>query len=149
MTGSAKKYLLCKIKRVEVEAGRSQRSYIKKPIAPLKITSNTSKNVDKYWYQRYSLFSKFDEGVSINEQSWAVMIPEAVSEYIAGKIKYEAVANLYAGVGGDAIKLANTCNKVIAWDESEINMKSMYINSKIYGSENIEIAVNLSAVLKK
>ncbi len=44
------------------------------------------------------------------------MVPEAVSEYIAGKIKYETVANLYAGVGGDAIKLANTCGKVIAWD---------------------------------
>lgn len=41
-----------------------------------------------------------------------------MSEYVASKIKCEKVLNLFSGTGGDAIKLANTCNKVIATDMS-------------------------------
>jgi methylase of polypeptide subunit release factors len=37
------------------------------------------------------------------------------------------------GVGGDAIKLANTCNKVIAYDCDINNLKCVEINKKIYG----------------
>jgi hypothetical protein len=47
--------------------------------------------------------------------------------------------NIFSGVGGEAIKLANTCNKVIALDPSDANLKSIYLNSKIYSTEKITI----------
>lgn len=95
--------------------------------------------MDKYWQNRYFLFEKFDEGISINDQSWPIVVPEAVSEYISEMLKCETVVNLSCGVGGDAIKLANSCRKVIAWDSDESNLRCAHVNSRVYSSDNIQI----------
>ena len=35
----------------------------------------------KYWLQRYTLFSRFDEGVKMDEEGWYSVTPEAVARY--------------------------------------------------------------------
>jgi methylase of polypeptide subunit release factors len=52
------------------------------------------------------------------------------------------VVNLCCGVGSDAIKIANVCGKVFAWDSKMNNIECMKINTKIYGVDNIKIINN-------
>lgn len=69
-------------------------------------------------------------------------MPEAVSDHVASQVKCETVVNMCCGVGGDAIKLANTCNRVYAWDGNIGSLQCLHINSKIYSAENISIMDN-------
>ena len=41
---------------------------------------------DKYWAQRKRLFSKFDEGVQLDKESWYSVTPEAIAGHIAQRI---------------------------------------------------------------
>lgn len=69
-----------------------------------------------------------------------MVVPEAVSEHISAMLKCETIVNLCCGIGGDAIKLANSCRKVIAWDPDESNLRSAHVNTRVYSSDNIELA---------
>jgi len=40
---------------------------------------------DKYWAQRYRLFSKFDDGIQLDPESWYSVTPEAIASHIAAK----------------------------------------------------------------
>ena len=94
--------------------------------------------LDQFWNQRYLFFSKFDEGIKIDEDSWGTTTPEAVAEYIASKIRFETILDGYCGIGSHSIKFANTCNHVISNDSNPIRLKFMLDNAKVYNVENIE-----------
>ena len=66
------------------------------------------------------------------------MTPEAVAEYIAKKIRCEVVLDGFCGAGGDSIKLANTCSRVIANDIDFRKTNCLNNNAKVYGASNIE-----------
>ena len=40
---------------------------------------------EKYWYQRYRYFSKYDEGIKLNNESWYSVTPEQIAHDIATK----------------------------------------------------------------
>jgi trimethylguanosine synthase len=42
--------------------------------------------IKKYWSQRYRLFSKWNEGIRMDKESWFSVTPEKIAEHIAGKI---------------------------------------------------------------
>ena len=71
------------------------------------------------------------------------MIPEVVSDHIASKIKCNVVLNIFCGVGGESIKLASSCGKVIATDLCGEKLRCLQNNAKIYGVENLEIKSNM------
>ena len=37
----------------------------------------------KYWLQRYTLFSRFDEGVALDEEGWYSVTPEAIARHVS------------------------------------------------------------------
>jgi hypothetical protein len=37
----------------------------------------------QYWAQRYRLFSRYDEGIQLDEESWYSVTPEKIAEHIA------------------------------------------------------------------
>ena len=39
--------------------------------------------LNKYWKKRYFLFSKFDRGVKIDDESWYSVTPEPMAKHIA------------------------------------------------------------------
>lgn len=39
--------------------------------------------IAKYWAQRYRLFSRFDEGIQLDRESWYSVTPEKIAEHIA------------------------------------------------------------------
>ena len=66
--------------------------------------------VAKYWRQRYSLFSKYDEGIELDEEGWFSVTPEAVAARHADLCGAAAVViDAFAGVGGNAIQFAVKC----------------------------------------
>lgn len=70
----------------------------------------------KYWDQRYRLFSRFDRGVRMDNESWYSVTPESISQHIAqhcldvltrAKVEMEHLANETAKVARKAAALAN------------------------------------------
>ena len=43
-----------------------------------------SQQVAKYWMQRYSLWSRYDAGVVMDEEGWFSVTPEVVALHHAG-----------------------------------------------------------------
>ncbi|PWN23083.1 S-adenosyl-L-methionine-dependent methyltransferase [Microstroma glucosiphilum] len=86
------------------------------------------KEMTKYWYSRYRLFSRFDEGVLMDAQSWFSVTPEVVAARIASRCLYPllhqqpqgqkqphrskaqggevVILDLFCGAGGNAIQFA-------------------------------------------
>lgn len=41
----------------------------------------------KYWSKRYYLFSKFDRGIKIDDESWYSVTPEPMAKHIASRVE--------------------------------------------------------------
>ncbi|KAJ1897769.1 Trimethylguanosine synthase [Kickxella alabastrina] len=112
----------------------------------------------KYWNNRYSFFSRFDEGIQIDEEGWYSVTPEVIAEDTAQRIsqlfnrntefktkKGEelygrfCVIDAFCGVGGNAIKFAEWCEHVIAIDIDPVRLAMARHNAEVYGvSDRIE-----------
>lgn len=62
--------------------------------------------VEKYWLQRYNLFSKYDEGIKMDEEGWFSVTPEEVAIRHAWRCRGRVVIDCFCGVGGNAIQFA-------------------------------------------
>ncbi|CAH7689071.1 RNA cap guanine-N2 methyltransferase, partial [Phakopsora pachyrhizi] len=89
------------------------------------------------WYQRRSLFSRFDEGIRLDYESWFSVTPEAISNHIAERCKL--IVDGFCGAGGNSIQFAKTCERVIAIDIDPNKIKLSKHNSQIYGLERDRI----------
>lgn len=100
------------------------------------ITSWDDKNIPhelkKYYYQRHSLFSKFDDGIHIDYQGWYSVTPEKVAIHIANRMKCDVVIDAFCGVGGNSIQFARN-SVVIAIDIDETRLECAKQNASIYG----------------
>ncbi len=65
---------------------------------------------------RYRLFSLFDRGVLLDEESWFSVTPERIAEHTAHLCACDIVIDAFCGVGGNAIQFALVCARVIAVD---------------------------------
>ncbi|XP_060868598.1 trimethylguanosine synthase-like [Metopolophium dirhodum] len=84
----------------------------------------------KYWKKRHVLFSKFDQGILMDEESF----PETLSAYMAEKCDRVKVAvDPFCGVGGNIIQLARLFDKVIAVDIDVDKIVMAKQNAAIYG----------------
>lgn len=89
----------------------------------------------KYWNQRYRIFSKFDEGIQLDEESWYSVTHEAIARHIAGVCKGAKVAmDGFAGAGGNVIQFAEFC-KTVAVDLDSHRLEMLRNNAKVYGVE--------------
>ncbi|KAF6137892.1 hypothetical protein GIB67_014021, partial [Kingdonia uniflora] len=92
--------------------------------------------VKKYWIQRYNLFSKYDQGVKLDEEGWFSVTPEEIAIRHAEKCGGRIVIDCFSGVGGNAIQFAKTCEHVVAIDIDPEKVSLAFHNAKIYGVEN-------------
>lgn len=77
---------------------------------------NISPKLQKYYKKRHILFSKYDDGIRIDEDSWFSVTPEKVAEQIALNYKGKVILEGCCGVGGNAIQFAKYGSKCIAVD---------------------------------
>lgn len=69
------------------------------------------KDLLKYWQRRYTLFSKFDEGIVLNDQQWYSVTPEASAQETARFIRNifphdDTIIDACGGAGGNTIQFA-------------------------------------------
>ncbi|KAL2939569.1 Trimethylguanosine synthase [Bienertia sinuspersici] len=92
-------------------------------------------NITKYWCQRYLLFSKFDDGIQMDEEGWFSVTPETIAKHHASRVGNGIIADCFAGVGGNIIQFAKTCNHVIAIDIDPKKIDYALNNAAVYGVE--------------
>jgi len=92
--------------------------------------------ISKYWAQRYRLFSKYDRGIQLDEESWYSVTPERIAKHIADKCRCGVVVDGFCGVGGNAIQFAMTCKRVIAVDIDKEKIAMARHNARVYGVDH-------------
>eukprot|EP00249_Psilotum_nudum_P010416 c22528_g1_i1 orf=581-2437(-) len=97
------------------------------------IDEQSTVNIFKYWVQRYRLFSKFDDGVKLDEEGWFSVTPEVIAKHQAEHCGLGLVIDAFAGVGGNAIQFALRGNNVIAIDIDPKKVECAQHNAAIYG----------------
>ena len=65
----------------------------------------------KYWRRRNHLFSRFDEGIMIDEYGWFSVTPESIAEHIAWRCACGVIIDAFCGVGGNTVQFALTCER--------------------------------------
>jgi trimethylguanosine synthase len=99
---------------------------------------NKNKNLfgnalQKYWDRRYNLFSRFDEGIQIDEEGLYSATPEIIALRQAEKMNCKVVVDGFCGVGANAIAFARFGTKVYAIEKDEKRLEMARHNAKIYG----------------
>ncbi|QNP95786.1 YALIA101S04e12596g1_1 [Yarrowia lipolytica] len=110
--------------------------------------STLPKSLSNYYNQRHFLFSKFDEGVLLNNAQWFSTTPELVAEQVAQHLWSRfpdpnlVVVDAFGGAGGNAIQLAHYYDHVICIDIEPESITCAKQNAWVYGvSEKIEFVV--------
>jgi trimethylguanosine synthase len=86
------------------------------------------------WYRRHQLFSKFDDGILMDQEAWYEASPENVARYIAVKMKKKSIIHDgCAGVGGNSIQFALIGCRVFAVYLNASRLDMLRANCKIYG----------------
>eukprot|EP00347_Sterkiella_histriomuscorum_P003508 403364031 len=100
------------------------------------------KELKKFYKHRYYLFSKFDRGIKIDEESWYSITPETVAKHVASRVTDvfgEGNANVidgFCGVGGNVIQFARKCAFAIGNDFDGNKCESCKHNAQIYSVDN-------------
>lgn len=107
-------------------------------ISPAALRKSLGRPLFKYWLQRYSLFSKFDQGIHLDKEAWYSTTPESIAYHHASKIGNapSLVLDAFCGVGGNAIQFALQGHCVIAVDHHSERLQMAKHNAQIYGVEN-------------
>ncbi|KAJ8908663.1 hypothetical protein NDN08_005368 [Rhodosorus marinus] len=93
-------------------------------------------DLEKYYWQRYRLFSRYDEGVLLDNESWFSVTPEKIAWHIAERFTCDVVVDAFAGAGGNTIQFARTCKHVVAIENNEKRLQLAMHNASIYQVEN-------------
>ncbi|XP_015587712.1 trimethylguanosine synthase isoform X2 [Cephus cinctus] len=101
---------------------------------PIEVAND--KTLMKYWLKRYRLFSKFDQGIKLDRESWFSVTPEKIAEHIAERCKCDTIVDAFCGAGGNAIQFAFTCERVYAIDIDPTKIELAKHNAKVYGVED-------------
>ncbi len=99
--------------------------------------------ISKYWHQRRSIFSKYDEGVWMTDDVWFGVTPEPVANKIAEHVatapkSKTCIIDAFAGAGGNSIAFALSGR----WEQIfAVEMDSKVIacgkhNAEVYGVAN-------------
>lgn len=106
---------------------------------PMPKAIRKDKSLEKYWFQRYRLFSRYDEGIRLDRgnkrfiflslprnpisawcrfcvfffvlESWFSVTPEEIARQIALRCKCNCILDAFCGAGGNTIQFAMVCDK--------------------------------------
>ncbi|KAE9551800.1 hypothetical protein FO519_004971 [Halicephalobus sp. NKZ332] len=95
-------------------------------------------NIKKYWHQRERLFSKLNDGILLDEESWFSVTPEQIGRHLADRLvtKNCLILDCFTGAGGNAIQFALKGALVYAVDLDPIKIRIARQNAKVYGVED-------------
>lgn len=106
---------------------------------------NVSKESYKFYRKRRYLFSKYDQGIKLDDESWYSVTPESIGEYLAERVITALgtsklnILDAFSGCGGNIIQFAKRVTKVYGCEIDEIKIKYCQDNCEIYGIDNYKI----------
>ena len=93
---------------------RRKRKAVKRlPPKPLPEELRSCPELEKYWKQRFRLFSKFDEGIQLDRESWFSVTPEAIAKHISERCQCDLIVDAFCGGGGNTIQVATIIRSII------------------------------------
>ncbi|KAI5393171.1 uncharacterized protein LOC127091231 isoform X5 [Lathyrus oleraceus] len=119
-------------KKVKRKPRRKKFDYETEDLELQKMPEAYSAVIAKYWCQRYILFTRFDDGVKMDEEGWFSVTPEVIAHYQASRCAGGTVIDCFTGVGGNAIQFAQRCRNVIAIDIDPLKIDYARHNASIY-----------------
>jgi len=98
-------------------------------------------DTQKYWHQRYSIWSRYDEGIMMTEDAWYGVTPEPVANKIAEDFSKfvspskTVLIDMFAGAGGNVIAFAMSSrwSHIIAIEKNPAVLACAQHNAFIYG----------------
>ncbi|KIW29991.1 uncharacterized protein PV07_05772 [Cladophialophora immunda] len=98
-------------------------------------------DIQKYWHQGYSIFSKYDDGIWMTDDSWYEVTHESVANTIAQHMAEAApegksiIFDIMCGVGGNTIAfaLSGKWKRVYAIEKDAATLACAKHNAEIYG----------------
>ncbi|KAH6782211.1 S-adenosyl-L-methionine-dependent methyltransferases superfamily protein [Perilla frutescens var. frutescens] len=93
-------------------------------------------SISRYWLQRYHLFSRFDNGIKMDEEGWFSVTPEVLAKHHALRCGHGSILDFFTGVGGNAIQFAKWGRHVTAIDIDPIKIEYARHNATIYGVDH-------------
>ncbi|KAL1880806.1 hypothetical protein VTK73DRAFT_4976 [Phialemonium thermophilum] len=98
-------------------------------------------DIQKYWHQRYSIFSYYDYDVHLTDDAWFGVTPEPVANKIAEDLSdltpdYKTVLiDLFGGAGGNTIAfaLSGRWSRVVAVERDAATLACAQHNAAVYG----------------
>ncbi|PMD31165.1 RNA methylase family protein-like protein [Hyaloscypha variabilis F] len=98
-------------------------------------------DIQKYWAQRYSIFSLYDEGINMTDDSWFGVTPEPVANKVAEDFaaltpnSKTVLIDMFAGAGGNVIAFALSKRwlTIIAIEKDPSVIACAQHNANIYG----------------
>jgi trimethylguanosine synthase len=98
-------------------------------------------DIQKYWQQRHSIFSLYDEGIYMTDDAWFGVTPEPVAHQVASDLAQSTdpskttIIDIFAGAGGNAIAfaLSGRWEKVIAIEKNPSVIACAKNNAAVYG----------------
>ena len=103
--------------------------------------SEVPRDIQKYWHQGYSIFSKYDDGIWMTDDAWYGVTHEDIARKIAQDIAAAAPADKsiiidpFCGVGGNTIAfaLSGRWKRVYAIEKDKATLECAKNNARIYG----------------
>ncbi|KAI3767420.1 hypothetical protein L2E82_17525 [Cichorium intybus] len=128
-----------------------RQSYIENTEVEFEISmEEISPIINKYWCQRYLLFSKYDEGIKMDQEGWFSATPECIARHHAFRCRNGIIVDCFTGVGGNAIRFAPNNKHTIAIDIDPNKIEYAQHNATIYGVKDlIEFITADSFILAK
>ncbi|KAG9554691.1 RNA methylase, partial [Aureobasidium melanogenum] len=104
-------------------------------------SSEMPENIQKYWHQRYDIWSRYDEGIWMTDDVWFGVTPEPIANRIADHIKTggpeskSIIIDAFAGAGGNAIAfaLSGRFKQVFAIEKDPATLACARHNAEVYG----------------
>ncbi|OAP11914.1 hypothetical protein AXX17_AT1G31040 [Arabidopsis thaliana] len=114
-----------------------KRSRLKKEVkSTIEKDNGRRHKITKYWIQRYDLFSRYDQGIEMDEEGWYSVTPEEIAIKQAQRYRGKVVIDCFSGVGGNTIQFAKVCSSVVAIDIDPVKVELAMNNAMVYGVAN-------------
>ncbi|KAL8250692.1 hypothetical protein R6Q59_034385 [Mikania micrantha] len=125
-------------KKVKQRRARRRSSVDSKELDYEVLVEEFSPVIGKYWCQRYILFSKYDDGIKMDEEGWFSATPECIANHHAFRCGSGIIVDCFTGVGGNAIRFAPTkSTHIIAIDIDPKKIEYAQHNAAIYGVNDL------------
>ncbi|CAG8956800.1 hypothetical protein HYFRA_00011189 [Hymenoscyphus fraxineus] len=96
-------------------------------------------DIQKYWAQRYSIWSAYDYGIQMTDDAWFGVTPEPIANQVAKDLQQctpskKIVIDIFAGAGGNAIAfaLSGHWDTIIAIEKNPSVLACAQHNATIY-----------------